>query len=143
MKLRARPPEWRKGKRSPRMSGFDLIIVDEGKSEQEGPLSRILSSGDERENGLILECAAECWQRTVSTQWTIFVVTRDECIEAECAIGQYYGRRPRLRPTVSGDLGIMNKPQNVMWGYASQHPRVVEMTLYHQVVTGVRTANTS
>jgi len=27
---------------------------------------------------------------------------------------------------VSGELGVMNKPQNVMSEYASQHPCVVE-----------------
>ena len=57
-----------------------------------------------------------------------FVVTRDEYVEAvynwsklmkTAAVG---GRGS----TVSGELGIMNKPQNVMSKNASQHPCVVE-----------------
>ena len=36
---------------------FDLIIVGESKSGKVGPLSRILLSGDEWENGLAVECA--------------------------------------------------------------------------------------
>ena len=59
--MRARPPTWRKGKRSPRMSWAGRrstkIIVGESKSEQVGPLSRILLSGDGWENGLVVECA--------------------------------------------------------------------------------------
>ena len=62
--MRARPQAQRKGKRSQEVAEnvgggemFDLIIVGESKSEQVGPLSRILLSGDERENGLVVECA--------------------------------------------------------------------------------------
>ena len=58
MKMRARPPAWRKvaenvggGER------FDLIIVGESKSEQVDSLSRVLLSADERENGLVVACA--------------------------------------------------------------------------------------
>jgi len=38
---------------------FDLIIVRESKSEQVGSLSRILLSGDEWENGLVVLTSAQ------------------------------------------------------------------------------------
>jgi len=65
----------------------------------------------------------------VSVQWTRFMVARDECVEAECAIGRNYGRRSRLggrRFTARGTLGILNEPRNAALEYASQHSCVVE-----------------
>jgi len=60
VKMRARPLAWRKVKGGRECRGgerFGLIIVGGSKSEQVEPLSRILLSGDEWENGLVVECA--------------------------------------------------------------------------------------
>ena len=64
MKMRVRPPVQRKSKRSQNVAEnvggeerVDLIIVGESKSEEVGPLSRALLSGDEWGDGLVVECA--------------------------------------------------------------------------------------
>jgi len=87
-------------------------------------------------------------------------VTKDECMEAECVTGRRYnGKRPQLeseevttwRLTMSGEPRGIEEPQDAMTEYAAPASvccckRTREETnvymLYHQVVTGERTAKT-
>ena len=62
--MRVRPPAQSKSQRPQNVAenvggeeSVNLIIVGERQSEQVGPLSRGLLSGDEWGNGLIVECA--------------------------------------------------------------------------------------